>query len=123
MSGEESAPRAVHQDLGASTGDSAYPRTHPRHAGRVLLTAEDVAVQLQVRVKYVYRLARSGQLSSIRIGQRHLRFRQGDVDRFVEKQASASEETVQPAGLAERSRRRAVPRTPRERAASRWRVQ
>ncbi len=49
-----------------------------------LLTAEQVAEALQVRVRYVYELVRRGSLPCVRLGQRKVRFRAEDVNAFVD---------------------------------------
>lgn len=56
-----------------------------------LMTVRDVANMLQVSEKWVYRVARSGQLPSIRIG-RVRRFSRTDIHAWIEKhkQAEAS---------------------------------
>lgn len=49
-----------------------------------LLRVNDVAGQLAISRDSVYRLVRSGELPSFRVGER-LRFRQTDVDSYVEE--------------------------------------
>jgi excisionase family DNA binding protein len=49
-----------------------------------LLQVNDVAGQLAISRDSVYRLVRSGELPSFRVGER-LRFRQTDVDSYVER--------------------------------------
>ena len=47
-----------------------------------LLTAEVVSERLSVCLSLVYRMARSGELPSVKFG-RSVRFREEDVDRFI----------------------------------------
>jgi excisionase family DNA binding protein len=49
-----------------------------------LLTINDVASQLATSRDSVYRLVRSGELPSFRVGER-LRFRQEDLDSYLER--------------------------------------
>lgn len=49
-----------------------------------LLTVEQVAVLLAVRPALVRQLAHRGELSSLRVGPKLIRFRAEDVQRYVE---------------------------------------
>ena len=49
-----------------------------------LLTASDVAEQLSVHKSTVYDSFSRGDLVGVRLGKKCIRFRQDDVDRFVE---------------------------------------
>lgn len=49
-----------------------------------LLTAEEVAARLRVKPKLVYSLARNGELPSVRVGQRRIRFRSESIERWIE---------------------------------------
>jgi excisionase family DNA binding protein len=50
-----------------------------------LLTAEDVAEQLRLRVDHVYKLAREQQIPHLRFG-RTLRFRSEAITRWLEEE-------------------------------------
>jgi excisionase family DNA binding protein len=52
-----------------------------------LLTAEDIAVMLGLKVQTVYTMARRGELEKVKLSRRCLRFRAGDVERFIERKA------------------------------------
>jgi excisionase family DNA binding protein len=52
------------------------------------LTAEEVADRLGVHRVTVYRWAREGALTAVKLGHRVVRFRPDDVDAFIAKQAS-----------------------------------
>jgi excisionase family DNA binding protein len=64
----------------------------PPSAGR-LLTADEVAVVLGVPRTFVYSLARRGELPTVRIGERYVRFRGQALDRWISDQ-----ETTRPKG-------------------------
>lgn len=49
-----------------------------------LLTSKDVAEQLGVKVSWVEEHARQGDIRSVQLG-RYRRFRQEDVDAFIER--------------------------------------
>jgi excisionase family DNA binding protein len=53
-----------------------------------LLTAEDIAVMLNVKVQTVYTIARRGELEKVKLSRKCLRFRADDVMRFIERKAS-----------------------------------
>jgi len=55
-----------------------------------LLKAEDIAVMLGLKVQTVYTMARRGELEKVKLSRRCLRFRAGDVERFIEKKAAAN---------------------------------
>jgi excisionase family DNA binding protein len=55
---------------------------------RPLLSVNDVARYLAISRKSVYRLERSGDLRSLRVGAR-LRFRLSEVDAYIERQEPA----------------------------------
>ena len=52
-----------------------------------LLTAEDIAAMLSVKVQTVYTMARRGELEKVKLSRRCLRFRADDVERFIERKA------------------------------------
>jgi len=52
-----------------------------------LLTAREVAMQLQVPETWVYRAAREGDLPCVRCG-RYVRFREQDIDAWVTEQST-----------------------------------
>lgn len=49
----------------------------------LLVKREQVADRLQVCLETVRKLARSGELTPVRIGRRGVRYRSSDVDRIV----------------------------------------
>lgn len=51
------------------------------------LTTEEVLAYLKVTPRTIYRLIRTGELPAVRIG-RQWRFRQDDLDGWLEKQAN-----------------------------------
>ena len=52
-----------------------------------LLTAEDIAVMLSLKVQTVYTMARRGELEKVKLSRKCLRFRADDVERFIERKA------------------------------------
>jgi excisionase family DNA binding protein len=50
---------------------------------RRLLTADEVAALLGVPRSFVYALARRGELPTVRIGERYVRFREEALDRWI----------------------------------------
>lgn len=52
-----------------------------------LLTAEDIAAMLSVKVQTVYTMARRGELEKVKLSRKCLRFRADDVERFIERKA------------------------------------
>lgn len=66
-----------------------------------LLTADEVAADLQVPKTWVYRAAREGRLPSVPCG-RYVRFHPDDIDRWIAGQRSgtvSSQRQVPPATL------------------------
>jgi excisionase family DNA binding protein len=57
------------------------------------LTADDVAELLGVARSMVYTLARRGELPTVRVGDRYVRFRAEAVDQWI-----SQSETTQPRG-------------------------
>jgi excisionase family DNA binding protein len=55
-----------------------------------LLTAEDIALMLKVKVQTVYTIARRGELEKVRLSRKCLRFKADDVERFIERKAGPS---------------------------------
>jgi len=53
-----------------------------------LLTAEDIAVMLSLKVQTVYTLARRGELEKVKLSRKCLRFRADDVERFIQRKAA-----------------------------------
>jgi excisionase family DNA binding protein len=53
-----------------------------------LLTAEDIAEMLSVKVQTVYTLARRGEIEKVKLSRKCLRFRADDVERFIERKAA-----------------------------------
>jgi excisionase family DNA binding protein len=68
-------PQRLHAPSVRATGPSALP----------LLTAEDLAARWQVPKQHVYRLARTEQIPTIRLG-RYYRFRLDAIEAWEEKQ-------------------------------------
>jgi excisionase family DNA binding protein len=58
-----------------------------------LLAAEEVADVLGVRATFVYALARRGELPTVRIGERYVRFRPEALERWI-----ADQESTRPKG-------------------------
>ena len=55
-----------------------------------LLTAEDIAAMLSLKVQTVYTMARRGELEKVKLSRKCLRFRADDVERFIERKAGHS---------------------------------
>jgi len=55
-----------------------------------LLTAEDIAVMLSLKVQTVYTMARRGELEKVKLSRKCLRFRADDVERFIQRKAGLS---------------------------------
>ncbi len=55
-----------------------------------LLTAEDIAVMLGLKVQTVYTMARRGDFEKVKLSRKCLRFRAADVERFIERKAGLS---------------------------------
>ena len=53
-----------------------------------MLTAEDIAVMLNVKVQTVYMITRRGELEKVKLSRKCLRFRADDVERFIERKAA-----------------------------------
>ena len=53
-----------------------------------LLTAEDIAEILHLKVQTVYTMARRGALEKVKLSRKCLRFRASDVERFIERKAA-----------------------------------
>jgi excisionase family DNA binding protein len=58
-----------------------------------LLTADDVAALLGVSRTFVYRLSRCGQLPTVRLGERYVRYRAQTIDEWI-----AGRESIDPSG-------------------------
>ncbi len=54
-------------------------------AKKALLKVGHVAERLGISIPHTYRLARSGELASVRIGGKAIRFEEAAVDRFIEE--------------------------------------
>ena len=52
-----------------------------------LLKAEQIAAMLGLKVQTVYAMARRGELEKVKLSRRCLRFRAGEVERFIERKA------------------------------------
>jgi excisionase family DNA binding protein len=68
---------------------------HPEGAPGRLLVAEDVAALLGVPPTFVYALARRGELPSVRIGERYIRFRAQAIDNWIAARESSDRRGVQ----------------------------
>jgi excisionase family DNA binding protein len=53
-----------------------------------LLTAEDIAAMLQLKVQTVYTMARRGELEKVKLSRKCLRFRADEIERFIERKAA-----------------------------------
>ena len=53
-----------------------------------LLTAEDIAVMLGLKVQTVYTMARRGELEKVKLSRKCLRFRADEIERFIERKAA-----------------------------------
>jgi excisionase family DNA binding protein len=60
-----------------------------------LLTADDVASVLGVPRTFVYSLARRGELPTVRIGERYVRFRAQVLDRWIADQETTARKGTQ----------------------------
>jgi excisionase family DNA binding protein len=52
------------------------------------IKAEDIADMLGLKVQTIYTMARRGELEKVKLSRRCLRFRAGDVERFIERKAA-----------------------------------
>jgi excisionase family DNA binding protein len=80
---------------------SVHDREQPPARG-ALLTAEDVAQILRVPSTFVYELARRGELPTMRVGDRYVRFRDDALRRWIEE--CETEPAAPRAGRSERRR-------------------
>jgi len=55
-----------------------------------LLKAEEIASMLGLNVQTIYTTARRGELEKVKLSRKCVRFRAGDVERFIEKNAVAN---------------------------------
>ena len=53
-----------------------------------LLTAEDIAEILHLKVQTVYTMARRGELEKVKLSRKCLRFRADAIERFIERKAA-----------------------------------
>ena len=53
-----------------------------------LLKADEIATMLGLKVQTVYTMARRGELEKVKLSRRCVRFRVGDVERFIQKRDS-----------------------------------
>jgi excisionase family DNA binding protein len=60
---------------------------------QAFLTTEEVLAYLRITPRTIYRLIRSGELPALRIG-RQWRFRQSDLDAWLERQRAFTSEAV-----------------------------
>jgi excisionase family DNA binding protein len=84
--------RALRGRDGGETILRSSEADRPPSASR-LLTADEVAAVLGVPRTFVYSLARRGELPTVRIGERYVRFRGQALDRWISDQ-----ETTRPKG-------------------------
>ena len=50
-----------------------------------LLKAEEIAAMLGLKVQTVYAMARRGEFEKVKLSRKCLRFRVGEVERFIER--------------------------------------
>ena len=50
-----------------------------------LLKAEEIAAMLGLKVQTVYAMARRGEFEKVKLSRKCLRFRAGEVERFIER--------------------------------------
>jgi excisionase family DNA binding protein len=55
-----------------------------------LLKAEEIASMLGLNVQTIYATARRGELEKVKLSRKCVRFRAGDVERFIERNAVAN---------------------------------
>jgi excisionase family DNA binding protein len=55
-----------------------------------LLKAEEIAAMLGLKVQTVYAMARRGQFTKVKLSRKCLRFRVGDVERFIREKVSVN---------------------------------
>jgi len=65
-----------------------HPAPHASHRSGRLLGADDVAELLGVSRTFVYALARRGELPTVRVGERYVRFRSEAIEGWIEAQES-----------------------------------
>lgn len=53
-----------------------------------LLKAEQIAAMLGLKVQTVYTMARRGEFKKVKLSRKCLRFRAGDVERFIKRKAA-----------------------------------
>ena len=78
------AREQLRQNHAAPTPLDVFSPTPPRST-EALLTADDVADILGVPRTFVYALARRGELPTVRIGDRYVRFRSETLQRWIEQ--------------------------------------
>ena len=54
-----------------------------------LLLSEEVATRLRVPINHIYRLARRGEIASVKIG-RYVRFEEQEVERYISSNIKAA---------------------------------
>ena len=55
-----------------------------------LLKAEEIAAMLGLKVQTVYAMARRGEFEKVKLSRKCLRFRAGDVERFIERRTAVN---------------------------------
>jgi len=60
----------------------------PEQQKKPLLTAEEIAAMLRLKVQTVYTMARRGELPKVKLSRKCLRFRADDVERFIKRKAA-----------------------------------
>ncbi len=68
---------------------------HPEGRPGRLLVAEDVAALLGVPPTFVYALARRGELPSVRVGERYIRFRAQAIEDWIDARETSDRWGVQ----------------------------
>jgi len=57
------------------------------HQKTQLLKAEEIATMLGLKVQTVYAMARRGEFKKVKLSRKCLRFRSGEVEKFIERKA------------------------------------
>ena len=78
-----------------------------RPAAETFLTTEEVLEYLQVNLRTVYRLIKAGKIPAVRVG-RQWRFRQRDIDAWLDSQGTGSAAPAPPALPAPKGRTRVL---------------
>lgn len=58
----------------------------------LLLTADDVVRFFRVKKSWIYDAVSAGNLPAVKVGPQHLRFRRGDLERWLRRAGTAHED-------------------------------